>query len=107
MFTNPLLTSHFSLRTSPLSPLSSRFTPLTSHLSPLTRFLVLAVLATRAVADDTASFASATGLVFDASSLLGGPRAKRAAIVIVSIELPIPLWLSLAFRMTTKSEQGR
>ena len=34
------------------------------------------------VADDTASFASATGLVFDASSLLGGPRAKRAAIVI-------------------------
>lgn len=44
------------------------------------------------VADDTASFASATGLVFDASSLLGGPRAKRAAIVIVSINsFPLPL----------------
>lgn len=50
------------------------------------------------VADDTASFASATGLVFDASSLLGGPRAKRAAIVIVSPTDP-PLSSSSLFRL--------
>lgn len=36
------------------------------------------------VADDHGAFASATGLIFDASAFLGGPRAKRAALVIVS-----------------------
>ncbi|KAJ9091120.1 hypothetical protein QFC20_007727 [Naganishia adeliensis] len=34
------------------------------------------------VADDSGAFASATGLVFDAQALLGGPRAKRAVIII-------------------------
>ncbi len=36
------------------------------------------------VADDQGTFASATGLIFDATAFLGGPRAKRAAIVVVS-----------------------
>jgi hypothetical protein len=35
-----------------------------------------------AVADDIASFSSSSGLIFDASPLLGGPRAKRSAMVI-------------------------
>jgi len=34
------------------------------------------------VADDQGEFASATGLIFDATDLLGGPRAKRSAIVV-------------------------
>lgn len=38
----------------------------------------------RAVADDKGDFSSGTGLIFDASAFLGGPRAKRAALVIVS-----------------------
>ncbi|KZT38414.1 Redoxin [Sistotremastrum suecicum HHB10207 ss-3] len=33
------------------------------------------------IADDTASFTSKVGFVFDASPLLGGPRAKRYVIV--------------------------
>ncbi|GHJ85312.1 hypothetical protein NliqN6_1714 [Naganishia liquefaciens] len=34
------------------------------------------------VADDSGAFASATGLVFDAQALLGGPRAKRSLLII-------------------------
>ncbi|KAJ9125563.1 hypothetical protein QFC22_000525 [Naganishia vaughanmartiniae] len=34
------------------------------------------------VADDSGAFASATGLIFDAQALLGGPRAKRSVLVI-------------------------
>lgn len=40
------------------------------------------------VADDSGAFASATGLVFDAQALLGGPRAKRAVIIIVRRLVP-------------------
>ena len=39
------------------------------------------------VADDSGAFASATGLVFDAQALLGGPRAKRSLLIIVR---PLP-----------------
>ncbi|KZT62253.1 Redoxin [Calocera cornea HHB12733] len=34
------------------------------------------------VADDTGAFASALGLIFDATPLLGGPRLKRSALIV-------------------------
>jgi peroxiredoxin len=38
----------------------------------------------RFLSDKDASWAASVGLLFDASALLGGPRLKRAAIVVVS-----------------------
>ncbi|KZO91386.1 Redoxin [Calocera viscosa TUFC12733] len=34
------------------------------------------------IADDTGAFASALGLIFDATPLLGGPRLKRAVLIV-------------------------
>jgi 2-Cys peroxiredoxin 5 len=55
----------------------------------------------RFLSDKDASWAASVGLLFDASALLGGPRLKRAAIVVVSVFLARP---SCAKRFVAQAE---